>query len=84
VYVCVCNAVTDRQIRVCVEGGAACLEDLQIDLGVATGCGKCTEMACSFLPSGRHTCLIDNASHHTSHSERARSSALPSSPSPQD
>ncbi|GIX28470.1 (2Fe-2S)-binding protein [Pelomicrobium sp. G1] len=41
-YVCVCNAITDREIRQCVELGAASLEELQETLGAATCCGRCT------------------------------------------
>ena len=39
--VCVCKAVSDRQIRAAVKGGADCLRDLTRDLGVGTCCGKC-------------------------------------------
>jgi bacterioferritin-associated ferredoxin len=39
--VCVCKAVSDRQIRVAVKGGASSLRDLTRDLGVGTCCGKC-------------------------------------------
>jgi bacterioferritin-associated ferredoxin len=39
--VCVCKAVSDRQIRAAVKGGANCLRDLTRDLGVGTCCGKC-------------------------------------------
>lgn len=44
-YVCVCKAVTDRQIRQAVELGARSLADLKESLGVATGCGKCAPCA---------------------------------------
>lgn len=40
-YVCVCQAVTDRQIRQAVEGGARTLKDLRRDLGVTRDCGRC-------------------------------------------
>jgi bacterioferritin-associated ferredoxin len=39
--VCVCKAVSDRQIRSAVKGGANSLRDLTRDLGVGTCCGKC-------------------------------------------
>jgi bacterioferritin-associated ferredoxin len=39
--VCVCKAVSDRQIRAAAKGGANCLRDLTRDLGVGTCCGKC-------------------------------------------
>ncbi len=40
-YVCICNGITDREIRTCVEQGASCMADLQRELGVATCCGRC-------------------------------------------
>lgn len=48
-YVCICNAVTDREIRGAVKLGARSLADLQDTLGVATCCGRCTDCACSVL-----------------------------------
>jgi len=44
-YVCICNAVTDRQIRAAVEAGASGLGEVSLQLGVAAGCGCCREMA---------------------------------------
>ncbi|MFC7411596.1 (2Fe-2S)-binding protein [Hydrogenophaga atypica] len=38
--VCVCHRVSDRTIERCARAGQA-FEDIQIDLGVATQCGKC-------------------------------------------
>lgn len=40
-YVCVCNSVTDRQIREAVEQGYDSLPKLRDELGVAASCGKC-------------------------------------------
>ncbi len=48
-YVCICNAVTERQIRRAVELGACSLADLSESLGAATGCGKCASHACAIL-----------------------------------
>ena len=39
--ICVCKAVSDRQIRNAVKGGADSLRDLSRELGVGTCCGKC-------------------------------------------
>jgi bacterioferritin-associated ferredoxin len=49
--VCVCKAVSDRQIRAAVKGGATCLRDLTRDLGVGTCCGKCLPEAKTALSS---------------------------------
>ena len=48
-FVCVCNAISDRQIKETVAAGATSLTDLQNALGVATCCGCCTDLASSFL-----------------------------------
>ncbi|WP_124079976.1 (2Fe-2S)-binding protein, partial [Pigmentiphaga humi] len=55
-YVCVCNAITERQVRSSVESGSVTLADLQFDLGVATCCGSCAETACQYLPQGASGC----------------------------
>ncbi len=47
--VCVCKAVSDRQIRAAVKDGATHLRDLSRDLGVGTCCGKCLPEAESVL-----------------------------------
>lgn len=40
-YVCVCNAVSDRAIHRAIDHGAHTLQDLVEELGVAMGCGSC-------------------------------------------
>ncbi|GLP97382.1 bacterioferritin-associated ferredoxin [Paraferrimonas sedimenticola] len=40
-YVCLCQAVTDKQIKQAAENGANHIRDLKRDLGVASVCGKC-------------------------------------------
>jgi bacterioferritin-associated ferredoxin len=54
--VCVCKAVSDRQIRTAVKDGATSLRDLTRDLGVGTGCGKCLPEAKSALASSLKAC----------------------------
>ena len=44
-YICICNAITDRQIRAAVASGAASLGELSMQLGVGAGCGCCREAA---------------------------------------
>ena len=48
-YVCLCNPVTDCQIRGCVQQGARTLSDLQIQLGVAAQCGMCASTALAIV-----------------------------------
>lgn len=40
-YVCICKAVTEREIQSCIRDGADSLQYLQDRLGVATRCGRC-------------------------------------------
>lgn len=42
-YVCVCNAVTNRQISASIAEGANTFKALREQLGVATCCGKCSK-----------------------------------------
>jgi bacterioferritin-associated ferredoxin len=51
-YVCICNAVTDREIRQCAELGARTVDELRDSLGVASCCGKCEPAAREVLASG--------------------------------
>ena len=44
-YVCVCNAVTDRDIRRAADRGVTTLEQLSSQLKVATCCGQCKNCA---------------------------------------
>jgi bacterioferritin-associated ferredoxin len=52
-YICICNAVTERQVHAAVDSGAVTLSDLQFELGVATCCGRCADTAQEYLPGGR-------------------------------
>ena len=44
-YVCVCNAVTDGEIRAAVEKGATSLTEVQCALPVGMCCGRCEDVA---------------------------------------
>ncbi|MDA8095877.1 MAG: (2Fe-2S)-binding protein [Betaproteobacteria bacterium] len=48
-YVCLCKAVTDRQIRQAVGQGACTMRALRQTLGVCTGCGRCAQHVLSEL-----------------------------------
>jgi bacterioferritin-associated ferredoxin len=43
--VCVCNNISDREIRQAVDLGLSSMDELRRDLGVATCCGKCATYA---------------------------------------
>ena len=52
-YVCLCNGVTDGQIRREIQGGAQSVIELQQRLGVANQCGICWSSAQSVLKQSR-------------------------------
>jgi len=41
-YVCICNAVTERDIGSAVADGCCSLRELREQLGVGACCGRCT------------------------------------------
>ena len=53
-YVCICNAVTDKQIREAAKDGVTDLWGLERELGVASGCGSCRETASEILSEHRN------------------------------
>jgi bacterioferritin-associated ferredoxin len=50
-YVCVCHAISDRQIREVIERGAASLHEVQAHLPVASCCGCCEDAAREVIES---------------------------------
>lgn len=48
-YVCLCQGISDRQIREIVHRGASSLEEVKEDLPVASCCGCCEEVARSLI-----------------------------------
>ena len=49
-YICICNAITQRQVEECARAGtASSVDDLASQLGVGAGCGRCRECAAELL-----------------------------------
>ena len=48
-YICICNAITERQIVRAAEQGARSPQDLAHGLGVGLGCGRCVTCAKALL-----------------------------------
>ena len=42
-YVCLCNGITESQIRDAIRDGADSMLKLRLELGVASCCGRCTD-----------------------------------------
>ncbi len=45
-YICVCKAITDKQLRVAVLEGARTTQSLRKKLGCINQCGKCEQHVC--------------------------------------
>lgn len=56
-YVCVCNAVTTRQISASIADGADTFRALRDQLGVGACCGKCSKDVRNQL---RQECSAEN------------------------
>jgi bacterioferritin-associated ferredoxin len=52
-YVCVCNAITDRAIHDAVALGIDTLDELRAHTGLADGCGTCVDLAGEILADAR-------------------------------
>ncbi len=48
-YVCLCNAITEQEIRQAAAAGATEMQALKDGLGVATCCGTCESCASEIL-----------------------------------
>ena len=48
-YVCVCNAVTDSDIRDAVDNGVCTIRQLRQKTGCTSTCGCCKDLACEIL-----------------------------------
>lgn len=61
-YVCVCNAVTERQVYEAIDNGAKTLKALSNQLNVGTQCGACIGCAkqCLSTAANQHTKLPAN------------------------
>ena len=44
-YICICNAVTEKQVHEAIDGGAITLDALHQALAVGSQCGNCRDCA---------------------------------------
>ncbi|MGB4812432.1 MAG: (2Fe-2S)-binding protein [Methylophilaceae bacterium] len=61
-YVCVCKAVTEKQIFNAAQNGAKTVKDLKETLGVASECTSCVGCAKACLKSAHET--LNATGHH--------------------
>ena len=59
-FVCICNGVTEGQVRTAIEQGAASVHDLRACLGVAAGCGCCAKFAADLISEARQPAPISH------------------------
>jgi bacterioferritin-associated ferredoxin len=63
-YVCICNAITENDIRAAAQAGTTDLWRLQTELGVAAGCGTCRDTASSILLEYRSNAASRSSERH--------------------
>lgn len=76
-YICICNAITERQVVDSVARGATTLADLQTDLGVATNCGCCADTAQEYLPGGRYAAITSRPAATVPRVDHAANDSVP-------
>jgi len=52
-YICICNGISEREIRARAEEGLRTLAELESCLGVGAGCGRCRHAASEVLNESR-------------------------------
>lgn len=52
-YICICNAVTEKAVRECARNGVCSVDELTLELGVGAGCGRCRDCASELLQDAR-------------------------------
>lgn len=60
-YVCICNGISDKEIRKAVAAGAGTLQELHDKLGVASQCGTCAEHAMSIIDDHTDQVFMDHS-----------------------
>jgi bacterioferritin-associated ferredoxin len=59
-YVCICNAITEKDIHKAVEEGIFTLEKLSEATSVSKHCGSCTDHACKVLQEAMNSRTLVN------------------------
>ena len=52
-YVCICNGVTDRDIRQAADAGCRTMAELTMRTGCGATCGSCLETAAAILEASQ-------------------------------
>ena len=52
-YVCICNGVTDRQIREAAEAGCDSVSEMTMRTGAGASCGSCLGLVAELIDEAR-------------------------------
>jgi bacterioferritin-associated ferredoxin len=52
-YVCICNGVTEQQVRAAAEAGCSSMSELTMRTGAGANCGSCVGLAGELLQEMR-------------------------------
>ncbi|REE98348.1 (2Fe-2S)-binding protein [Thermomonospora umbrina] len=52
-YICICNGVTEDDVRGCVAAGACSTREVRQACGMKPGCGVCTKRLCAIVSEAR-------------------------------
>ena len=58
-YVCICNAVTERAVREAARSGVRTLSELSRRTGCADCCGSCADLASEILDETHRSRTLD-------------------------
>ena len=58
-YVCICNAVTERAVREAAQSGVRTLAELSRRTGCADCCGSCADLASEILDQTHRSRTLD-------------------------
>ncbi len=57
-YVCICNGVTERQVREAAQAGCGSMPELTMRTGVGANCGSCLPLAEAIMSEVRQQRLL--------------------------
>jgi bacterioferritin-associated ferredoxin len=60
-YVCVCHAVTEQDVRAHVADGACTPKDVRLACGMRPGCGSCVRKICALIGDGERVAAPGSA-----------------------
>lgn len=52
-YICICNAVTEDDVRGCMAAGVCSPKDIKAACGMKPGCGSCTKRLYALISADR-------------------------------